>query len=282
MPSIAALHPQVVHFVVALAIVGVVFRWASLVVRQAWLSTAASVLVVLAALAGVVAVRSGIDAHGPVERVPGARPAVVGHEEWGERARNALAVLVVFEVVAAALAARKHPASRAATVVAGVAGLLVCGVLYRAADLGGELVYGFAGGVGIRSGDPADVNRLLIAGAHHQAALDRQSGKMLEAAALIDMVALRFPDHLELQLAQVESTINDRKAPQDALRRLDGIRVPTEDARMRVRAGLLRASALAASGDVTAARQVVETLKSEFPTNTQVQRRLSELAQPRQ
>jgi Tetratricopeptide repeat len=50
---------------------------------------------------------------------------------------------------------------------------------------------------------------------------------------------------------------------------------------MRVRAGLLRASALAASGDTTAARQVLETLKSEFPTNAQIQRRLAELAPPR-
>ncbi len=280
MPSIAALHPQVVHFVVALAIIGVVFRWASLVVRQAWLSTAAAVLVALAAGAGFVAVRSGTDAHGPVERVPGARPAVVEHEEWGERARNALAVLVAFEVVAAVFAARKHSAGRAAALAAAVVGLAACGVIYRAADLGGELVYGYAGGVGIRSGDPADVNRLLIAAAYHQAGLDRQAGKMSEAAALIEMVAGRFPEHLELQLAQVDSTINDRQAPQDALRRLDAIRVPTADVRMRVRAGLLRASALAASGDTTAARQVVETLKSEFPANTQIQRRLAELSKP--
>ncbi len=280
MPSLAALHPQVVHFVVALAIVGVAFRWVSLFVRQAWLPTAAAVLVVLAAGAGFVAVRSGTDAHGPVERVPGVRPAVVEHEEWGERARNALAVLVAFEVVAAALAARRHSAARAAAWAAAVVGLAACGVTYRAADLGGELVYGYAGGVGIRSGDPADVNRLLIAAAYHQAALDRQSGKLPEAAALIEMVAVRFPEHLELQLAHVDSVISDRKAPQDALRRLDAIRVPTEDVRMRVRAGLLRASALAASGDASAARQVLETLKSEFPANTQVQRRLAELSQP--
>ena len=280
MPNIAALHPQVVHFVVALIIVGVAFRWLSLVIRQAWLPTAAAVLVALGAIAAVVAVRSGTDAHGPVERVPGARPAVVEHEEWGERARNAFLVLLVFEVVAAALAARQHSRARAAGLVAGVVGLAAVGVLYRAADAGGALVYSYAGGVGIRTGDPADVNRLLIAAAHNQAALDRQSGKMGDAAALMDLVAARFPEQLELQLAQVESIVNDRKAPKDALTRLDSIRVPTDDVRMRVRAGLLRASALAASGDSTAARQVLETLKSEFPTNVQIQRRLTELSQP--
>jgi hypothetical protein len=57
------------------------------------------------------------------------------------------------------------------------------------------------------------------------------------------------------------------------------IRVPTEDTRLRVRAGLLRSGALAAAGNLSAARQVLETLKSEFPANTQVQRRLAEISQ---
>ena len=35
MPSLAALHPQVVHFVVALIMVGVALRWASLAWRVA-------------------------------------------------------------------------------------------------------------------------------------------------------------------------------------------------------------------------------------------------------
>jgi uncharacterized membrane protein len=281
MPSIATLHPQIVHFVVALIVVGVVFRWLSLVVKQTWLPIAAAALVALGTVAAVVAVRSGLDAHGPVERVPGVRPAVVEHEEWGERARNTFAVLLVFEVIAAAFAARQHPRARAAGLVSAVVGLVAVGVLYRAAKAGGDLVYSYAGGVGIRSGDPVDVNRLLIAAAHHQAGLDRQAGKMSDAAALMDLVAGRFPEQLELQLAQVESVLSDRKLPQAALTRLDSIHVPTDDVRMRVRAGLLRASALAAAGDGNAAKQVLETLKSEFPTNQQIQRRLVELSQPR-
>lgn len=281
MPSLAAIHPQVVHFVVALIIVGVFFRLLSTVVRMTWLSPAALALITLGTLASVVAVRSGADAHGPVERVPGARPAVVEHEEWGERARNAFLILLVVEAVAATLTARKAGAARTAQLVAAVAGLAAVGVLYRAADLGGRLVYGYAGGVAVNTGDPEDVGRLLIAAAHQQANLDRQRGKPGDAAAIIDVVADRFPAHLELQLARVDSIINDRKAPAAALARLDALQVPTEDTRLRVRAGLLRSGALAASGDLTAARQVLETLKSEFPANTQVQRRLAELAQPR-
>lgn len=281
MPSLAAIHPQVVHFVVALIIVGVLFRLLSTVIRTNWLSPAALALVTLGTLASVVAVRSGADAHGPVERVPGARAAVVEHEEWGERARNIFLILLAVEAVAATLTARKVGAARTAQLVAAVAGLAAVGVLYRAADLGGRLVYGYAGGVAVNTGDTEDVGRLLIAAAHQQANLDRQSGKPGDAAAILDVVADRFPAHLELQLARVDSIINDRKAPAAALARLDALQVPTEDTRLRVRAGLLRSGALAASGDLTAARQVLETLKSEFPANTQIQRRLAEIAQSR-
>jgi uncharacterized membrane protein len=123
MPSLAAIHPQVVHFVVALVIVGVLFRVLSIVMRAAWLSPAALALVALGTVASVVAVRSGTDAHGPVERVPGARSAVVAHEEWGERARNVFVLLLAVEAVAATLTARKVGAARTAQIVAAVAGL---------------------------------------------------------------------------------------------------------------------------------------------------------------
>lgn len=277
MPNIAAIHPQVVHFVVALVIVGVLFRIAGLFVRAAWLSPAALTLVALGAAASLVAVRSGTDAHGPVERVPGARAAVVAHEEWGERARNAILILLVVEAVAAAVSARAVSRARVAQVASAVVGVIVAGVLYRAGDLGGELVYGYAGGIGIRSGNPADVNHALIAAAHHQANLDRQSGRSQDAAALLDMVADRFPEQLELQIARAEATLSDRKDPSGALARLDAIRLPTEDTRLRIRAALARSGALASAGDVTAARQVLETLRSEFPANAQLQRRIAEL-----
>jgi uncharacterized membrane protein len=278
MPNLAALHPQVVHFVVALVFVGALFRWLSLVVRWPWLSPAALALAVLATVASFVAVRSGSDAHGPVEAVPGARQAVVDHELWGDRARSAILVLLAAEAVATAFVARAAAWTRAAQIAAAVVAFIAVGAVYRAGDLGGRLVYGYAGGVGIRSGDPADVNRTLIAAAHHQANLDRQSGRGGDAAALIDTVANRFPDHIELQLARVEAILSDRKDPAGALARLDTLKVPTEDTRMRIRAGLLRSAALAAAGDASAARQVLETLRSEFPTDPQIQRRLAELS----
>ncbi len=130
------------------------------------------------------------------------------------------------------------------------------------------------------SGDRQNVNREFIAAAYHQAAQDRLGGRPLDAAAVTDLLATRFPDHLEVQLAQVESTIVDRADPQTALNRLGGLNVPQPETRARIRAGLLRASALEAMKDTSAARQVLETLRTEFPANGEIQRRLSALARP--
>jgi uncharacterized membrane protein len=280
MPSVAALHPQVVHFVVALILVGVALRWASLAWRVSWLTPAATTLVALGTIASLVAVRSGSDAHGPVEAVPGARAAVEAHEIWGERARNVFLLLLAAEAVAAALASRQRPQARNAAIAAAAVGMVAAVVLYRAADLGGQLVYAYGGGVGIRSGDPQDVNRAFIAGAHHQAAQDRASGRPLDAAALSDLVAARFPDDLEVQLGRIESTLVDRGDPQTALNRLSGLSVPQADARSRIRAGLLRARTLLAMNDRSAARQVLETLRTEFPANQRIQDQLAEVSRP--
>ena len=58
-------HPQTVHFVIALSILGVVLRWISLTGRVAFAGPAAATLILLAAVASVVAAQAGIDAHGP-------------------------------------------------------------------------------------------------------------------------------------------------------------------------------------------------------------------------
>ena len=90
MPEIGSLHPQVVHFVIALGLVGVGLRLISLLTRAAWVSSAAATLIILAAVASVVAAKSGTDTHENSERIPGARLAVQTHEKWGNRTRNVL------------------------------------------------------------------------------------------------------------------------------------------------------------------------------------------------
>lgn len=278
MPLIGSYHPHIVHFAIALLVAGVVFRLLSLIGRLAFTGPAATTLVLVGTLASVAAVKSGTDAHGPVERIPGARDAVVEHEEWGHRTRNLFFAVSALELVALGFAWRKYRFARPSAMVAAVAGLAGLFFLYETAEHGGELVYGHAGGVGIRSGDPEDVNRLFIAGLYHQAMQDREAGRTEESAALVDLAARRFPTDFELQLMRVEWATEVRKDPGAALGMLDTLNIPSDQPRLRVRAGLARANALAAQGNVDGARAVLQTLKSEFPNNVQVQRRLDSLA----
>ena len=278
MPALAPFHPQIVHFVIALLVVGVVLRLIALLTnRFAFVSPAATTLILLGTVLSVPAVQSGVDAHGPVERIPGVREAVVEHEEWGERARNAFVVVSVLEVIALAMSARKFHYARAASMVAAVAGLVGLFVLYEAAEHGGELVDAYAGGVWIRSGDPADVNRLFVAGVYQQALQDREQGRGEQGAALLDMAAARFPDNTELHLLTIEWATDVRQDPASALRKLDELRLPSDNVRLRVRAGIARANALAAQGNAAGARAVLQTLQSEYPENRQIQRRLEQL-----
>lgn len=277
MPSIASFHPQIVHFAVALLVIGVVFRLVWFSGRLAFTGPAATALVVMGTVATVLAVQSGTDAHGPVERVPGMRAAVVEHEEWGIRARNIFLGVAALELIALALAARKAQAARVFAMGAAAIGVVGLGAIYEAGEHGGELVYNHAGGIGIRSGNPEDVGNLLVAGLYNQALLDRQANKGGDGAALIDLAAARFPQNLELQLMSIEWTTDVKNDPAGALLRLDTISVPAADNRLRTRAGLARASALAAQGNIDGARQVLMTLKGEFPTSVPIQRRLDEL-----
>ena len=216
---------------------------------SSWLTPAATTLVALGTLASLVAVRSGTDAHGPVERVPGARPAVVAHETWGERARNVFLLLLAAEAVAAALASRQRPQARNAAIAAAAIGLVAVVVLYRTADLGGQLVYAYGGGVGIRSGDPQDVNRVFIAGAYHQAAQDRAPGVRSMRRRCRTSSPRVSPTTSRCSSARIESTLVDRGDPQTALNRLNGLSIPQADTRSRIRAGMLRARALRAMND---------------------------------
>lgn len=273
-----ALHPQIVHFAVALVFAGVGFRLLSFLKRLPFVSPAATTLILAGTIACFAAAQTGESAHGPVERMPGVRPAVEAHEAWGERARNLFTIVAAIEVAALFLTWRQHRAAAGLTVAAAVVGVIGLAVMYEAADHGGELVYGYAGGVGIRSGDPADVNRLFVAGLYQQALQDREAGRVQEAMSLIELAARRFPENLDLQLLGAEWTIDVKHDPAAAIAWLDRLQPPADNARARVRAGLARAAALAAQGNRDGARAVVQTLRGEFPQNAQVERRLNELS----
>lgn len=275
MPEIGPLHPQVVHFVVALLLLGVFLRWMSLTGYLRWTHPAAALLLLLGTVASVVAVKSGDDAHGPAERVPGARQAVVEHEEWGERTRNVFLGIALIEIVILAVGSSR--AGRVLRVVSAVAGAAGAVVLYEAAEHGGQLVYAYAGGVGTRKGNPEDVERLLVAGLYHQAQADRAAGRSDAAARLFEELARRVPGDPGAQLLGIESLLRDRDDAAAARAGLATLSIPADNARARIQAGLLLVDAFTALGHTDSARGTVGELYREFPTNGRVRTRATEL-----
>ncbi len=270
----AALHPQVVHFTIVLTIVGVAFRLISLVGKPVFASPAATTLLLLAAAFSVVSVRSGTAAHGPVERAPGARPAVMEHEEWGERTQTALLIVGAIEVLGLLL--RRSPKVRLVRSAAAVAGVVAVVCVYEAGEHGGELVYGYAGGVGIRSGDPKDVERLLLAGYYQQALSERSAGRGDQAAELLAAAAARFPADPEVQMLAADSLLRDRKNPQGALDALAKVTLPAGNRFMAFQHASLQADAYEALGRRDAAASSLELVLKTFP-NLRLQQRVEAL-----
>jgi uncharacterized membrane protein len=275
LPDLGALHPQVVHFVVALGLVGILLRLISLTGRLAWTNQAAATLMILCAGASVVAVRSGTDTHDNAERIPGVRQAVMDHEDWGHYTRNVLLGVAGLELLG--LIFGSSGAGKALRFLSAGGGLVAGAFIVKVADLGGDVVYEYAGGVGTRSGEPADLDHLLVAGLFYGARAARDSGKADEAARLTDELARRMPNDTTVRFLLIESKLKDRKDPQGALADLAALKVPAEAPRLAVRHGLLTAQALAAAGMADSAKAVLTALAARFPESRGVKDALAKL-----
>jgi len=272
MPDIGYYHPQLVHFTIVLAIVGVTFRVISLTGRLKWTNPAAATLLIACGVITFFTERSGHDAHGPAERVPGALEAVQTHEEWGERTRNMFLLIAALELVGVAVGTRKGGgAVRAVAALAGLAGAFM---IYETAEHGGELVYEYAGGIGTRSGDSADVRRLLVAGLYHQAQAERAAGRSDAAARLIDEMARQMPGDASVQYLVIESQLRDRHDAAGALEAARALAPAADDTRGRMRRGLLLSDAYQELGYSDSARAVLQGLLTEFPESRGLQRAL--------
>lgn len=276
MPNIAAQHPIIVHFVIALAFVGFAFRLISLTGRMEWTRQAGAALLILSALASVAAVKSGDQAHGPAERVPGARDAVVEHEELGEKARTALLIIAALELAGLTLA-RKEQWQKAAHIASAVAFLYGGFLLFETAEHGGELVYSYAGGVGTRTGDSTDVRRLLVAGLYHQLQSDRRAGNAEGAARLAEEMRRRMPDDLTVVFIVIESQLKDRNDARGALDALGAVPMPADSPRLVLRRGLLTADAYSALGLKDSALAALEALRKDFAESPAVREALDKL-----
>src|SRR6266540_271152 len=261
MPNIGAYHPVIVHFAIALLIIGVIFRWVSLTGRAPFTAPAAATLLILGAAAAFLAVHSGTDAHGPVERIPGVRQAVMDHEDAGHWARN-----VALVEIAALLAKRRSvQLARVALWGSAVVGVFGFAAILKAADKGGDLVYDYAGGVGIRSGDTTDVNRLYLAGLYQSAQQARAQHDSARAATLFDQLEREFPNDTTVRLLAIESLVRDRDNGRAALTALARFPARADDRRLQLRVGFLKADAYVAAGKPDSARAVLEQLRSTYP-----------------
>ena len=272
MPDLGFYHPIVIHFAIGLLTGGVLLRGLSLIRRAAFTGPAATTMILLATAAIVVAAQSGEDAHVAVEAAPGVAAAVRAHQQWGERTRNVALVAAGLELLTIAM--RGRPIVRTTSLVSAGVGVLAFLCIIETGKLGGELVYEHAGGVGIRSGDPGDVARLLLAGLFHQAEVDEKAGHPQDAARLLEIAAERFPADPAIQVRAAEALLEDRKDPKGAIEVLQRLG-PIADERLRFRRGWLTADALDALGRKPEARAVLERLQAEFPENARLRGRLA-------
>jgi uncharacterized membrane protein len=243
--------------------------------RGAWLNPAAAVLIILSAGFSIAAATSGDQAHGPAERVPGAREAVQEHEHWGNRTRNLLIALAGVEMLV--LIWSSHRAGRVLKVLSAGTGLVALFFIYETGEHGGELVYSYAGGIGTRSGDPADLSNTLVAALYHKARLDRDSGRAEDAARLTDELARLRPDDPTVKFLVIESKLRDRNDHQGALAELRMMQVAADDARLAPRHALLTSQAYVAAGHPDSAKAVLTVAARQFPNNRAVQDALAKL-----
>src|SRR5213592_3571119 len=237
MPNIGSYHPVIVHFAIALLILGVIFRWISLTGRAPFTGPAAATLLILGAVAALLAVQSGTDAHGVVERIPGARQAVMDHEDAGEWARDIFLVVALLEIIALATGRRRVQVARVALWGSALVGIPGVAAIFKAAARGGDLVYGYAGGVGTRSGDTADVTRLYLAGLYQAAQQARAQHDSARAAVLFTELERQFPNDTNVRLLAIESLVRDKHEGRLALNALARFPAQADDRRLQLRLG---------------------------------------------
>lgn len=135
------MHPAVVHFPIALFPLALAFDIAGLLLRgQRWLSPAATAIHGVAAAGAWVAVWAGEKAADGLVGVPATlQPRIGEHSDWAHYALYAmLAIAGLRLVVQLRPQLTDHRGARLVLVLLGLATL---GILTKASDLGGALVY---------------------------------------------------------------------------------------------------------------------------------------------
>jgi hypothetical protein len=213
----------------------------------------------------VLAVRSGLEAHEVVENIPGIRPVVSQHEDDGKMTRNIFLVVSLVEIGVLAFASRKPNVARGLRLLSAAVGVVGVVFLFETAEHGGEIVYDYAGGPGLRTGDSSNVRRLLVAGLYNNALLDRKAGNSAAAAARFDELERMLPADTSVRLLRIQSQLRDRGEAAAALAALDSLAVVPENRRLYMQKTMLRAEALDLAGQRDSARALLTALKAQIP-----------------
>lgn len=153
------LHPALVHFPIALILLGALLALVAVLFRRGNLPWLAALLLVTGAAAAAVAARTGGQQAEMVGEISDRAEAMLDqHEEWGERTRD-IAIAAAVLALASASLLRFAKVSRGL----GIATALVAGAAaYAVAEtghLGGQLVYKHGVGVNTAAGNnPANAD----------------------------------------------------------------------------------------------------------------------------
>lgn len=141
------LHPAVVHFPVALLLLGAFVAVLAVVIRRWHLPLFAAILLSLGAVGAMVAVVTGEEEEEKVEHaIPAAEPVLEEHAHWGEGARNAGIIAALLAVVAAVLV-KKPVGGRVLSALTACVALVAAYYVAQAGHYGGDLVYRHGAGV---------------------------------------------------------------------------------------------------------------------------------------
>ena len=135
------LHPAIVHFPIVLTLLGTLFSIFAVITRRGALPQLTALILILAAGSAQYAVYTGNDQDPMFGTLPEEmRTLVREHSEWGERARNVVAIAAGLAIVALALI-RTRTARRGFALLVLIASLGASYCVLQAAQRGGKLVY---------------------------------------------------------------------------------------------------------------------------------------------
>lgn len=151
-PIPSPLHPALVHFPIALILLGTVVAMAAVFFSRWHLPWVAAGLLVAGSLGAVAATwTGGNDAELAGEVSPRVDQILEQHEEWGERTRN-LALVAAALAVAAASTSRFRKTTLSLGIATALMALASSYAVAETGHYGGQLVYKHAVGINTAAG----------------------------------------------------------------------------------------------------------------------------------